>query len=219
MVREQGHYGDPKALKRIKIQLPEQEDRLLKEIAAHGAVNSPHVLKLLDSQVIKNRAGHVTEGLLLLPFYKRGTVQDLIDKTLPTDYIPLKTILTITMGICKGLLAFHQHRPPLAFRDLKPANVLLDDSGEAVLMDLGSVAPARLAINSRKEAIALQDLTAETVTAPFRAPELFDPPSQGVIDESTDVWALGCVLYAMAFRVSPCGFLYCVAFLCLIRVA
>ena len=106
LVRELGHYGDPKALKRIKIQLPEQEERLLKEIAAHGAVSSPHVLKLLDSMTVKNASGQITEGLLLLPFCKNGTVQDLIDRTMPSDYIPLQTILKITIGVCKGLIAF-----------------------------------------------------------------------------------------------------------------
>lgn len=55
-------------------------------------------------------------------------------------------------------------------------------------MDLGSVAPARVQITSRHEALALQELCAETATAPFRAPELFDPPSNGNIDERTDVW-------------------------------
>ena len=79
--------------------------------------------------------------------------------------------------------------PPLAFRDLKPANVLMTaDHEQAVLIDLGSVTSARMKLNSRKEALALQELCAETCTAPFRAPELFEPPSQGSVDEKTDVW-------------------------------
>ncbi|KAJ3091944.1 Serine/threonine-protein kinase 16 [Quaeritorhiza haematococci] len=190
------------ALKRIRIQLPEQEERLRNEIASHKAVDSPHVLKLVDHQTVKK--GDVTvEGLLLLPFYGGGTVQDLIDRTPIGDYIPLATILRITIDVCKGLLAFHARDPPLAFRDLKPANILLDEDGKAVLMDLGSVAPAHVRITSRREAIALQELCAETVTAPFRAPELFDPPSDILITEKTDVWALGCTTYAMAYRTSP----------------
>ena len=51
---------------------------------------------------------------------------------------------------------------------MQPANVLVDDNGSSVLMDLGSVAPARVRITSRREAVALQDLCAETATAPFR---------------------------------------------------
>ena len=32
-----------------------------------------------------------------------------------------------------------------------------------------------------------------------RAPELFEVPSNCEIDEKTDVWSLGCTLYAMAY--------------------
>ena len=32
-----------------------------------------------------------------------------------------------------------------------------------------------------------------------RAPELFEVPSECVITEKTDVWSLGCSLYAAAF--------------------
>ncbi len=33
----------------------------------------------------------------------------------------------------------------------------------------------------------------------YRAPELFDVQSDCVIDTKTDVWSLGCTLYAMAY--------------------
>ncbi|OAJ39038.1 hypothetical protein BDEG_22915 [Batrachochytrium dendrobatidis JEL423] len=156
------------ALKRIAVQLPEHEERLKNEIAAHGCI------------------------------------QDMIDKTPVGEFIPLDQILRVGIDICKGLQAFHSRTPPLAFRDLKPANVLLGDHNNAVLMDLGSVTLARLQIKSRREAVALQELCAETVTAPFRAPELFDPASDTLITEAVDIWALGCTLYAMAYRTSPC---------------
>ncbi|KAL5034966.1 Serine/threonine-protein kinase env7 [Batrachochytrium dendrobatidis] len=192
------------ALKRIAVQLPEHEERLKNEIAAHGCVSdSPFVVKLVDSQRITDANGSVTEGRLLLPYFKNGTIQDMIDKTPVGEFIPLDQILRVGIDICKGLQAFHSRTPPLAFRDLKPANVLLGDHNNAVLMDLGSVTLARLQIKSRREAVALQELCAETVTAPFRAPELFDPASDTLITEAVDIWALGCTLYAMAYRTSP----------------
>ena len=33
----------------------------------------------------------------------------------------------------------------------------------------------------------------------YRAPELFDVQSSCVLDERTDMWSLGCLLFAMAF--------------------
>ena len=50
--------------------------------------------------------GHAIEGLLLLPLLQDGTVQDMIDKTLSKDFIPLKTILSLSVDVCRGLLAF-----------------------------------------------------------------------------------------------------------------
>lgn len=48
----------------------------------------------------------------------------------------------------------------------------------AVLMDFGSARIARVAVRERREALAVQDSAAEECTAPFRAPELWDTPSQ-----------------------------------------
>lgn len=46
-------------------------------------------------------------------------------------------VLEIFLKICAGVKAFHHHQPPLAHRDLKTANILLDIDDTPVLMDLG----------------------------------------------------------------------------------
>ncbi|KAJ3127049.1 hypothetical protein HK098_006846 [Nowakowskiella sp. JEL0407] len=191
------------ALKKVRLQLPEQVERFKGEVEAMKSVNSPHVVRLEESAVLNGRDGEPLEGLILMPFYSNGTLQDLIDKTPSTEFLPFRLILQYSIDICEGLLAFHKQDPPHAFRDLKPANVLIDDQDRAVLMDLGSVAPARVRIATRRDAVALQDIAAETVTAPFRAPELFDPPTNSTVDERTDSWALGCTIFALAYRTSP----------------
>ena len=57
-----------------------------------------------------------------------------------------------------------------------------------VLMDLGSVSKARVEIRSRKEALAAEDEAATKSSAPFRAPELTQVPSQITLDERVDIW-------------------------------
>ena len=81
--------------------------------------------------------------------------------------------------------------------------MLLGDGDTPVLMDFGSCAPARKKISSRTEALLLQEDAAQNCSMPYRAPELFDVPSDATIDERTDVFSLGATLYAMVFSYSP----------------
>merc|ERR1719440_1955985 len=106
-------------------------------------------------------------------------------------------------GVLQGILQFHTDSPPWAHRDIKPANVLLGLGDEPVLMDFGSTALARKKITSRTEALLLQEDAAQNCSMPYRAPELFDVPSDATIDERTDVFSLGATLYAMGYYYSP----------------
>ncbi|KAJ1733144.1 Serine/threonine-protein kinase env7 [Coemansia biformis] len=91
-----------------------------------------------------------------------------------------------------------------AHRDIKLGNVMLADDGKTpILMDFGSVRPARATARTRAEALQMQDDAAENCTMPYRAPELFDVQRDAEIDERTDVWSLGCLLFAMAFGYTP----------------
>lgn len=44
---------------------------------------------------------------------------------------------------------------------------------------------------------------AQFCTASYRAPELYDPPKDMTLDTRTDVWAMGCLLFAWWFGFSP----------------
>ncbi|KAF9435455.1 hypothetical protein BGZ76_006268 [Entomortierella beljakovae] len=93
---------------------------------------------------------------------------------------------------------------PFAHRDIKPANVLIADDGQTpVLMDFGSMARARVKIQTRQQALFEQDVAAEKCSMPYRAPELFDVKTGTTLDEKVDIWSLGCTLYAMAYGTSP----------------
>ncbi|TVU09350.1 hypothetical protein EJB05_42820, partial [Eragrostis curvula] len=106
-----------------------------------------------------------------------------------------------TDSFVKDLKHMHCYDPPYAHNDVKPGNVLITrrrgQAPVATLMDFGSARPARKEIRSRSEALQLQEWAAEHCSAPYRAPELWDCPSHADIDERTDIWSLGCTLYAI----------------------
>jgi serine/threonine kinase 16 len=151
------------------------------------------------------RAG-IIEFNFLFPLCAGGSAWDLA--TDEGSVIPERECLRLFRGACAGVLALH--RAGYAHRDLKPHNILLDapfgkdgSGGRAIVMDLGSAAKFPLVITSRRHALEVQDEAATKCSAPYRAPELFEPPSEGVIGAGVDVWSLGCTLYAMAFGWSP----------------
>lgn len=81
---------------------------------------------------------------------------------------------------------------------------MIDDSGSTpILMDLGSVAPSPIPVTSQSQALQIQDTAAEHSTMPYRAPELFDVRSGSVVDAASDIWSLGCTLYACLVGKSP----------------
>jgi len=68
---------------------------------------------------------------------------------------------------------------------------------------LGSVSPARVSVLTHKEAVLFQEFCDTTCTPLYRAPELFEVQVDAHIDERSDIWSLGGILYFMAFQVSP----------------
>jgi serine/threonine protein kinase len=67
-------------------------------------------------------------------------------------------------------------------------------------MDLGSAELARRDVATKKDAMKIEDEAAVKCSAPYRAPELTEVKYPCSIDETVDVWSLGCTAYAMAFN-------------------
>ena len=143
---------------------------------------------------------------MVFPAFPEGTVLDRCAANPPGAAFTKTQLLRVTKQIATALAYLHEHPRfgPLAHRDVKPGNVLLETSMEhdgglkAVLMDFGSCRPARVSVRDRAGALRVQERASRECTAPFRAPELFDTPSECDLDERVDVWSLGCLLFAGA---------------------
>ncbi|KAL1448496.1 hypothetical protein WDU94_012411 [Cyamophila willieti] len=201
------------ALKKIICHGREDQAQAMREIEHHKTFVHPNILPLLDHALtgcadpVLNSTSQV---LMVLPYYPKGTLaHDLEMRSVCKHYMTSVDILKIFLKICDAVKVFHDAKPiAYAHRDLKTANILLSNDNNPVVMDLGSVAAAVVKVCGSAEAQNLQDVAAERCSMPYRAPELFHVDSYCVVDQRTDVWSLGCLLYAMCYFKSPFDSVY-----------
>ncbi len=116
-------------------------------------------------------------------------------------------LLQIVRDTCRGVLQMHLADPPLAHRDIKVENVLLDDySNRYQLCDFGSATSkfenwGRCRAAERQA--AMDDIESNT-TVEYRAPEQCDfLLGTARVDQRVDAWALGCMLFHLMYFATP----------------
>ncbi|KAM1347404.1 hypothetical protein ACFX13_037368 [Malus domestica] len=125
------------------------------------------------------------ERLLIYPFMPNGSVADRLRETgQEKPSLDWNRRLCIALGAARGLLYLHEQcNPKIIHRDVKAANILLDESYEAVVGDFGL---AKL-LDRRESHVT----TAVRGTVGHIAPEYL---STGQSSEKTDVFGFGILL-------------------------
>jgi hypothetical protein len=111
--------------------------------------------------------------------------------------LPVEEALRVAIQIADGLAAAHERG--IVHRDLKPANIKLKADGTAKVLDFGiaKVLDPRTTTGPGPAALTTPAMTEAGVvlgTAAYMSPE----QARGrPVDQRTDIWAFGCVLYEM----------------------
>lgn len=58
-------------------------------------------------------------------------------------------------------------------------------------------------LRNASERAAAEEVIGKETTQMYRAPEMVDLYMRDVLTEKTDIWALGCILYALCFLSHP----------------
>ena len=96
------------------------------------------------------------------------------------------------LQLCGIMEQLHGQDPPMIFRDLKPANILVRPDGQFVLVDYGAVRKLRKSAGSD---------TMQLGTDGYAAPEQYGGWEQS--DERTDIYGIGAVLHHMVTGRPP----------------
>lgn len=156
--------------------------RFIREARAAAAVVHEHVVPIY---AVDEAAGL---PYLVMQFVEGRTLAERIKSSGP---LPLAEILRIGAQSASGLAAAHAQG--LIHRDVKPGNILLENSVERVrITDFGLARAMDDASITRDGHVA--------GTPEYMSPEQADG---GAVDARSDLFGLGCVLYEMATGISP----------------
>jgi len=157
-----------------------------------AAVREPEALAALRHPCIATiHASGTDRGFGWIAMELIDGAQSLVDAA---NALPLRTRIAHLADVADAIA--HAHAAGFIHRDLKPSNILVDTSGRAKVIDFGIALPSAGA--------RIADPVAWCGTPAYLAPEALDrDPS--LVDARADIYALGVILYELAFGALPAG--------------
>src|SRR5579883_2607108 len=131
------------------------------------------------------------EHWYLVLSYIEGQTLDVYLQAQSNKALPFKKVIDIGIQLCDVLHYLHTQKPPIIFRDVKPANIMLTPRGRVYLIDFGIARqfnPARI-----------KD------TGPLGSPGYAAPEQYGRTQTTTrtDIYGLGATLQTLATGKEP----------------
>ncbi|KAG7386992.1 hypothetical protein PHYPSEUDO_014868 [Phytophthora pseudosyringae] len=196
----------PLVLKRLVAHNEQTADWIASEIRLHQRLSHPQVVQFVASQTSKAR-GDKSEVFILMEYCPGGHLQENMLK-MGTKRFAQHELLRTFRSLCEPVAMLHAQNPPVAHRDLKLENFLLGKDGVYKLCDFGSCVEGAQSLATKADRMRESDNVSKRTTAMYRSPELADVEGtamfgSGELTEAVDVWAMGCILYSMAFFKSP----------------
>jgi serine/threonine protein kinase len=168
-------------------------NRFQREARAASALNHPNVLTIHEVGATEDTHFIATE------FIDGQTIRGLI----ASGSLSIEEVLDIAMQVASGLAV--AHAAGIIHRDIKPENIMRRDDRIVKILDFG-IAKLTEHLPQEFSGEALTLLLAQTETGVVMGTVGYMSPEQARglrVDERTDIWSLGCVLYEMLARRAP----------------
>jgi serine/threonine protein kinase/dienelactone hydrolase len=153
---------------------PEAKERFIREAQAAAALDHPNICTIYEAEEYEGQA------YIAMAYVEGKSLREKIGKS------PLNTeeALEIAIQVAEGLE--EAHKKGIIHRDIKSANIMVTEQGQAKVMDFG------LAKVLGESVITKEATTLGTVA--YMSPE----QAQGKeVDRRTDIWSLGVICYEM----------------------
>ncbi|KAL3092793.1 hypothetical protein niasHT_026858 [Heterodera trifolii] len=146
---------------------------------------------------------HFCEFFVLTELCSGGPLIDVMSQGPP---LRVDQVCKILYATAQAINHMHDRNPPITHRDIKIENLLFDAHGHIKLCDFGSATTDIYRPCDEWSALVrsqLEEEIAKFTTPMYRAPEVLDTYQNFPIGPAQDIWALGCVLFYLCYRVHP----------------
>jgi uncharacterized protein (TIGR03067 family) len=187
-VLPRGRVGDQKAIVRFE-----------REMKAVGRLAHPNIVQAYDAREIEDTP------VLIMEFVDGLDLAEIVRCVGP---LPMAEACELVRQTALALQCAHEHG--LVHRDIKPSNIMLAQSGQVKLLDLGLsrfYAEGRTAVSDGTGVSAVpgdEEMTGTGQamgTADYMAPE--QASDSRAVDVRADIYSLGCTLYKLLSGRAP----------------
>lgn len=184
------HFPNVTKLVAVKEMINSAPDALVRQTIVQNFEREANLLATLHHPSIPRIYDYFTldsRSYLVLEFIHGKDLEAIITEA--QGFLPEHQVLSWAIDLCDVLDYLHKHKPdPIIFRDMKPSNVMINHSGNIMLVDFGI-------------AKTFQSGTKGTMIGT----EGYSPPEQyrGEATPSADIYALGATMHHALTRRDP----------------
>ena len=146
---------------------------------------------------------------ILMEYMDSISLKDLLQKE--DEFVTWQQMIKFCIQAADGMAFLHSAKHPILHRDLRCANILVDDNNKVKVVDFGMtklIQRMRQSCSSTKPCYCKTEQNALPASMRWTAPEILAYPSaeeenRDVFNCSTDVYSFGMVLWEIVSQLDP----------------
>jgi serine/threonine protein kinase len=184
------HFPNVVKLVAVKEMIIQSPDPLIKKTIVQNFEREANILATLSHPAIPRIYDYFTNenrSYLVLEFVNGKDLETIINEQ--QGFMPEEQVMRWAIELCDVLSYLHNHKPePIIFRDMKPSNVMINASGNVILVDFGIAKP----FQSGQKGTMI-------------GTEGYSPPEQyrGEATPKADIYSLGATLHHLLTKRDP----------------